>query len=87
VQVKLILEKTRRLTSLSVKCRKAETLDYVVVSLLHFGDKTLLNVLKTEEEKPYGQRNNKGIFLGELCRIGFNYLIHEANKDLCSPIA
>lgn len=73
--------------SLIEKCRKAETLDYAVTLLLYFGDKTLQSVLKTEEEKPYDQRNNKGIFLGELCRIGINYLIHEVNKDLCNPIA
>jgi hypothetical protein len=59
----------------------------VVTSLLYFGDNALQNLLKIEEEKPYDQRNNKGILLGGLCRIGITYLIHEANKDLCNPIA
>lgn len=73
--------------SLNEKCRKAEPSDYVVTSLLYVGDKTLQNIIKTEEEKQYDQRNNKGIIVGELCRIGINYLIHEVNKDLCNPIA
>lgn len=70
----------------SKKCREAEPLDYIVTSILYLGDKTLQNILKTEEEKQYDQRNNIGIIVGDLCRIGINYLIHEANKDLCNPI-
>jgi len=83
------IEKTikYRLIGLTEKCRKAEPLDYVVTSLLYFGDFALQNLLKIEEEKPCDQKNNKGILLGELCRIGINYLIHEVNKDLCNPIA
>lgn len=71
---------------MSEKCHKAEPFDYVVTSLLYFGDKTLQNILKTEEEKPCDQRNSKGIIVGELSRIGINYLIYEVNKDLCHPI-
>jgi hypothetical protein len=71
---------------LSDQCRKADISDYVVASLLYLGDKTLQNVLNAEEEKPYDQRNNKWIVLGQLCRIGINYLMYETNKDLCNPI-
>jgi hypothetical protein len=71
---------------LAGKRRKAEPIDYVVTLSLYFGDQILDNVLKTEEGKLFDQRNNKGIFFGELARIGINYLMHEINKDLCNPI-
>ena len=73
--------------SLNEKCRKAEPWDYVVNLLLYFSDKTLQNVLETEKQKQYYQRNNRGIFLGDLCRIGISYAKYKANKDLCVPIA
>lgn len=68
------------------KCRKADPLDYLIYISAHIGDKLLENALKTEEEKPYNQRNNVAIILGELGRFGFSFVKYEVNKDLCNPI-
>lgn len=72
---------------MSKKCRKAELPDYLTYIIAYVGEKSLENALKTEEEKPFNQRNNGGIILGELCRLGLSFIKYEVNKDLCNSIA
>lgn len=68
------------------KCRKADPLDYLIYGIAHVGEKLLENAVKTEKEKPYKQRNNVGIILGELGRLGTSFIKYEVNKDLCNSI-
>jgi len=73
---------------LSEKCRKAGFLDCLAVIAVGAIEKFVGNELKAEERKPYDQRNNVAIVLGELfSRPFFSYVKYEINKDLCNPIA
>jgi hypothetical protein len=73
---------------MSEKCRKPEFLDYLAFIGVGAIEKFVENELKAEEGKPYDQRNNVAIILGELfSRPFFSYVKHEINKDLCNPIA
>ena len=72
---------------MSEKCHKAELTDYLIYAIAYIGEKSLENALKTEEDKPYNQRNNGAIILGELFRLCFSYVKFEVNKNLCNPIA
>lgn len=77
-----------KLETMSEKCREAEFLDCLAFIAVGAIEKFVENDLKAEERKPYDQRNNVAVILGELfSRPLFNYVKHEINKDLCDPIA
>jgi hypothetical protein len=73
-------------TTLSGKCRRAEVPDYVAYTLAHIGEKSLERLIKAEEEKPSNQRNDIGIIIGEILKLGCNYAKYKVNEDLCNPI-
>jgi hypothetical protein len=72
--------------NLNEKCRKAEVSDYVAYTILHIGETSLGNWLKTEEEKPLKQWNWGAVVFGEILKLGCNLAKGEVNKNLCNPI-
>ncbi len=72
--------------NLNEKCHKAEVSDYVAYTILHIGEKSLENWLRTEEEKPLKQWNWGAVVFGEILKLGCNLAKGEVNKNLCNSI-
>ena len=50
-------------------CHRAELTDYISYYVADFGEKTLQDASKAEEEKPYNQRNLGALLLLELGKL------------------
>jgi hypothetical protein len=71
---------------MSKQCHEAGFWDYVAVIGSSIGQVVIEELVKQEKKKPESQRDDFGIFLGELCKLGLDVAKYKVNENLCNPV-